>query len=114
MNEDLTELLLVGGSTRIPKAHTLLWTLSGGKELSKFSNPDEAVAYKVPSNCKYTPTMRPIGVQLEMDEEMTTRVLDLSVQGVVEFHKTIVDYRTPPTNSCRHEGLYPGRHPYRR
>ncbi|EGZ08711.1 hypothetical protein PHYSODRAFT_549561 [Phytophthora sojae] len=43
--EDVTELVLVGGSTRIPKVQTMLSTLFGGKELSKSINPDEAVAY---------------------------------------------------------------------
>jgi hypothetical protein len=30
--------------------------------------------------CWTAPTMRTIGVQVEMDQDMTTRVLDLSVQ----------------------------------
>ncbi|CAK4197347.1 unnamed protein product [Aphanomyces euteiches] len=42
---DISELVLVGGSTRIPKVQTMLSTLFGGKELSKSINPDEAVAY---------------------------------------------------------------------
>ncbi|OWZ12743.1 hypothetical protein PHMEG_00014046 [Phytophthora megakarya] len=51
------------------------------------------------SCCCSAPTMRTIGIQVEMDQDMTTRVLDLSVQGVVEFHKTIVGYSTPPNSS---------------
>ncbi|KAJ0398800.1 hypothetical protein P43SY_007413 [Pythium insidiosum] len=43
--EDITEVVLVGGSTRIPKVQTMLSALFGGKELSKSINPDEAVAY---------------------------------------------------------------------
>lgn len=43
--ENITEVVLVGGSTRIPKVQTLLSALFGGKELSKSINPDEAVAY---------------------------------------------------------------------
>jgi molecular chaperone DnaK (HSP70) len=43
--EDITELVLVGGSTRIPKVQTMLSGLFNGKELSKSINPDEAVAY---------------------------------------------------------------------
>ncbi|GAB9475427.1 hypothetical protein Gpo141_00012525 [Globisporangium polare] len=42
---DITELVLVGGSTRIPKVQTMLSGLFNGKELSKSINPDEAVAY---------------------------------------------------------------------
>ena len=39
------EVVLVGGSTRIPKIQKLLQDLMNGKELNKSINPDEAVAY---------------------------------------------------------------------
>ena len=39
------EIVLVGGSTRIPKIQTMLSNFFNGKELSKSVNPDEAVAY---------------------------------------------------------------------
>merc|ERR1712178_245787 len=39
------EVVLVGGSTRIPKVQQLLSDFFGGKEPSKSINPDEAVAY---------------------------------------------------------------------
>jgi len=39
------DVVLVGGSTRIPKVQTLLSDFFGGKELNKNINPDEAVAY---------------------------------------------------------------------
>merc|ERR1712036_191192 len=39
------ELVLVGGSTRIPKIQRLLTDHFNGKELNKSINPDEAVAY---------------------------------------------------------------------
>merc|ERR1712117_50032 len=39
------EIVLVGGSTRIPKIHKLLQDFFNGKELNKSINPDEAVAY---------------------------------------------------------------------
>jgi len=39
------DIVLVGGSTRIPKVQKLLQDLFGGKELTKSINPDEAVAY---------------------------------------------------------------------
>ena len=42
---DIHEVVLVGGSTRIPKIQSLLSEYFGGKELSKSINPDEAVAY---------------------------------------------------------------------
>ena len=39
------DIVLVGGSTRIPKVQQLLSEYFGGKELCKNINPDEAVAY---------------------------------------------------------------------
>ena len=39
------EIVLVGGSTRIPKVQSLLSDYFGGKELNKNINPDEAVAF---------------------------------------------------------------------
>jgi len=41
----INEIVLVGGSTRIPKIQTLLQEFFNGKELCKSINPDEAVAY---------------------------------------------------------------------
>jgi L1 cell adhesion molecule like protein len=41
----IDEVVLVGGSTRIPKIQELLSTYFNGKELNKSINPDEAVAY---------------------------------------------------------------------
>mmetsp|Transcript_2544 Transcript_2544/g.4433 ORF Transcript_2544/g.4433 Transcript_2544/m.4433 type:complete len:652 (-) Transcript_2544:941-2896(-) len=42
---DVDEIVLVGGSTRIPKVQSLLVDFFNGKELCKNINPDEAVAY---------------------------------------------------------------------
>jgi len=42
--EDVSDVVLVGGSTRIPKVQALLTEFFGGKELCKSINPDEAVA----------------------------------------------------------------------
>jgi len=41
----INDIVLVGGSTRIPKIQKLLQDLFNGKELNKSINPDEAVAY---------------------------------------------------------------------
>lgn len=41
----INEVVLVGGSTRIPKIQQLLSEFFGGRELNKSINPDEAVAY---------------------------------------------------------------------
>ncbi|XP_021718200.1 heat shock 70 kDa protein 18-like [Chenopodium quinoa] len=42
---DIDDVVLVGGSTRIPKVQKLLQGFFNGKELCKGINPDEAVAY---------------------------------------------------------------------
>jgi heat shock 70kDa protein 1/2/6/8 len=41
----VNEIVLVGGSTRIPKIQTMLTDFFGGRQLNKTINPDEAVAY---------------------------------------------------------------------
>lgn len=42
---DINEIILVGGSTRIPKVQQLVKDFFNGKEPSRGVNPDEAVAY---------------------------------------------------------------------
>ena len=42
---DIHEIVLVGGSTRIPKVQQILKDFFDGKELNRGVNPDEAVAY---------------------------------------------------------------------
>merc|ERR1712023_90882 len=42
---EIDEVVMVGGSTRIPKVQTLLKDFFNGKEPNKGINPDEAVAY---------------------------------------------------------------------
>jgi molecular chaperone DnaK (HSP70) len=41
----IDDIVLVGGSTRIPKLQSMLVDFFGGKQLCKTLNPDEAVAY---------------------------------------------------------------------
>ena len=43
--KDIDDIVLVGGSTRIPKIREILSEFFDGKELKKDINPDEAVAY---------------------------------------------------------------------
>jgi len=40
---DIDQIILVGGSTRIPRIQAMLSEYFGGKELNKSINPDEAV-----------------------------------------------------------------------
>merc|ERR1712014_69933 len=41
----IQNIVLVGGSTRIPKVQQMLQDFFNGKELNKSINPDEAVAF---------------------------------------------------------------------
>lgn len=43
--DDIQEIVLVGGSTRIPKVQQLITDYFGGKKPNQGLNPDEAVAY---------------------------------------------------------------------
>ena len=43
--DEVDEVVLVGGSTRIPRVQQLLSSYFGGKELNRGINPDEAVAF---------------------------------------------------------------------
>ena len=42
---EIDDVVLVGGSTRIPKVQQLITEFFNGKRLNKSINPDEAVAY---------------------------------------------------------------------
>jgi L1 cell adhesion molecule like protein len=42
---DIDEIVLVGGTTRIPRVQELLSNFFNGKQLNKSLNPDEAIAY---------------------------------------------------------------------
>ena len=44
IEKDIDEVILVGGSTRIPAVQTLVRRLTGGKEANQSVNPDEVVA----------------------------------------------------------------------
>ncbi|CAF1325763.1 unnamed protein product [Rotaria sordida] len=43
--DNIHDIILIGGSTRIPKVQQLLQNFFNGKELNKSLNPDEAVVY---------------------------------------------------------------------
>ena len=45
LQEDINEIVLVGGSTRIPRVQQMIKDYFNGKEPNKGVNPDEAVAY---------------------------------------------------------------------
>merc|ERR1711964_654500 len=43
--KSIHDIVLVGGSTRIPKVQQMIQEFFNGKELNRSINPDEAVAY---------------------------------------------------------------------
>jgi heat shock 70kDa protein 1/2/6/8 len=43
--KDIHEIVLVGGSTRIPKVQQMISDFFNGKTLNRSINPDEAIAY---------------------------------------------------------------------
>ncbi|CAM0872522.1 unnamed protein product [Alopecurus aequalis] len=49
----IQDVILVGGSTRIPKVQQLLQDFFGGKKLCKSINPDEAIAYGAAVHAAY-------------------------------------------------------------
>lgn len=54
INKDqIDDIILIGGSTRIPKVQKLLQDFFDGKKLVKSINPDEAVAYGVAVQAAY-------------------------------------------------------------
>ncbi|KAI9913818.1 hypothetical protein PsorP6_004890 [Peronosclerospora sorghi] len=85
----------------------------GNHRYSKCGKPKEGHACPlVPSNYKcnrcglsrksctcVAPTMRTIDVQVEMDEDMTTRVLDLSLQNLI-FKVDNAGCHRVPENTC--------------
>ena len=52
------DIVLVGGSTRIPKVQQMLQDFFNGKELCKSINPDEAVAYGAAVQVRMPPCAR--------------------------------------------------------
>merc|ERR1719269_376216 len=59
------EVVLVGGSTRIPKVQSLLQDFFNGKELCKSINPDEAVAYGAAVQALLLLDVTPLSMGLE-------------------------------------------------
>ena len=77
------ELVLVGGSTRIPKVQKLLQDFFNGKELNKSINPDEAVAYGAAVQAA-------ILTGDKSDEVKDVLLLDVAPLSLVSQRRTIV------------------------
>lgn len=70
---DVDEVVLVGGSTRIPKVQQLLTTFFNGKELNHRINPDEAVAFGA-------------AVQVGLVLRMASRIYDVPATVAIWSH----------------------------
>ncbi len=84
---DIDEIVLVGGSTRIPKITELIKNFFNGKEPNKSINPDEAVAYgaavqgAILSGQKATENIllldvTPLSLGIETSGEIMTKIIE--------------------------------------
>ncbi|KAF2903024.1 hypothetical protein ILUMI_03156 [Ignelater luminosus] len=95
-NSDIDDIVLVGGSTRIPKVQEILSKFFEGRKLSKTINPDEAVAYgaavKTQSflNCNKT--------EVITATDVTSLSLGVDIYG--NIMNTIVPRNTPIPCTC--------------
>jgi len=110
--EAIAEVVLVGGSTCIPKVQQLLKEYFGGKEPSKGINPDEAVACSAAVQVFFLEPKRPPA----LSSPMFTLSFSVSRQLVAfspnSFLVTLSfppanlgSSRLPPIKNCSHSGL---------
>ncbi|XXG54683.1 hypothetical protein AAC387_Pa03g2500 [Persea americana] len=79
----IDDVVLVGGSTRIPKVQQLLKDLFGGKGLCKSINPDEAVAYGASIEAAKLSGVSNMNVKELVLVDVTPLSLGVSVKGNV-------------------------------
>ncbi|XP_027330882.1 heat shock 70 kDa protein isoform X3 [Abrus precatorius] len=96
------EVVLVGGSTRIPKVQQLLQDFFNGKELCKSINPDEAVAYGA--------AVQAAILSGEGDEKMVKdaeryKAEDEEVKKKVEAKNSLENYAYNMRNTIRDEKI---------
>jgi heat shock protein 1/8 len=77
----IDEIVLVGGSTRIPRVQELLENFFNGKKLNKSINPDEAVAYG--AAVQAATLAGTLGTQVPVVFDVASLSLGIEVQGCV-------------------------------
>lgn len=95
-NTDIDDIVLVGGSTRIPKVQEILSGFFEGKKLSKTINPDEAVAYGAAVKTQKFLTSNKTEATTVTD--VTSLSLGIAVYGDVV--KTVIPRNTAIPYSC--------------
>ncbi|CAI0453820.1 unnamed protein product [Linum tenue] len=94
--EQIDEIVLVGGSTRIPKVREMLKKAFDGKEPSKGINPDEAVAYGAAILGANLTTDRPGAILFDVTP------LSLGIATLGDLMSVVVPRNTPiPTKKSR-------------
>ena len=99
---DISDIVLVGGSTRIPKIQEMVQNYFNGKELNKTINPDEAVAYGAAIQAAIINNVEDDGLERLVLLDVTP--LSLGVEIVGGKMSTIIKRNT--TVPCRNSGTY--------
>jgi len=90
---EVGDVVLVGGSTRIPKVQALLQEHFGGKELCKSINPDEAVAYGAAVQGAILSGVRSSATQSLLLVDVAPLSLGIETEG--KLMSTIIKRNTP-------------------
>ena len=101
---EIDEIVLAGGSTRIPKIQELLMEYFSGKKLNKTINPDEAVAYGAAMHAAMLSGENTVEEILLLD--VTPLSLGINVEG--DYTERIIEKNTkvPTENKKRFTTVY--------
>lgn len=96
----IDDIVLVGGSTRIPKVRQLLSNFFGGKQLKQTINPDEAVAYGAAIQAALLSDHLSHSLQAVKLVDVTPLSLGIEIKG--ELMANVIDRNTRiPTKRVR-------------